>query len=119
MAPEQASGLEARGLSHPGRAGRQGPWVKDPVPLPAPGLLSWQLLALADYKNANKALDRARTINQVWATESHQPCASRTQPGRLSPVPREPCRCTGHPARVVIALLSRAHGLQIPWIFLP
>ena len=26
----------------------------------APGLLSWQLLALADYKNANKVLDEAR-----------------------------------------------------------
>ncbi|KAM9764279.1 LOW QUALITY PROTEIN: sorting nexin-32 [Dama dama] len=82
-----------QGAEPPGGAGRRGPWVKDPVPLPAPGLLSWQLLALADYKNANKALDRARTINQ---------------PGRLSPVPREPCCCTGHPARVVIALLSRA-----------
>lgn len=30
------------------------------MPLLAPGLLSWQLLALADYKNANKVLDEAR-----------------------------------------------------------
>ena len=30
------------------------------MPLLAPGLLSWQLLALADYKNANKVLDNAR-----------------------------------------------------------
>ncbi|KAI4561886.1 hypothetical protein MJG53_016940 [Ovis ammon polii x Ovis aries] len=60
-----------QGAEPPGRAERHGPWVRDPVPLPAPGLLSWQLLALADYKNANKVLDKARTSNQVWAMESH------------------------------------------------
>ena len=60
-----------QGAEPPGRAERHGPWVRDPVPLPAPGLLSWQLLALADYKNANKVLDKACTSNQVWAMESH------------------------------------------------
>ena len=60
-----------QGAEPPGRAERHGPWVRDPVPVPAPGLLSWQLLALADYKNANKVLDKACTSNQVWAMESH------------------------------------------------
>ena len=33
-----------QGAEPPGRAERHGPWVRDPVPLPAPGLLSWQQL---------------------------------------------------------------------------
>ncbi|KAB0376740.1 hypothetical protein FD755_011184 [Muntiacus reevesi] len=61
-------------------------YMRDSQAAKARGLLFWQLLALADYKNANKALDRASTIIQVWATESHQPCASLTQPGRVSPL---------------------------------
>ncbi|KAB0366260.1 hypothetical protein FD754_010416 [Muntiacus muntjak] len=38
----------------------------------APGLLFWQLLALADYKNANKALDRAKPSTLCLSDSARQ-----------------------------------------------
>lgn len=90
-------------------------------------LLYRRLRALADYENANKALDKARTRNrEVQTAESHQQlCCQRFErlsdsakqgkPHSLEPPPLGclPCQGLHSPP-----LLSRAHGLQVPPCFL-
>lgn len=90
-------------------------------------LLYRRLRALADYENANKALDKARTRNrEVRTAESHQQlCCQRFE--RLSDSakqgkPYSPgAPATGLPTLprlprlpLLSPLLSRAHGLQVP-----
>lgn len=93
----------------------------------AKDLLYRRLRALADYENANKALDKARTRNrEVQTAESHQQlCCQRFErlsdlakqgkPHSLEPPPLGclPCQGLHSPP-----LLSRAHGLQVPPCFL-
>lgn len=76
-------------------------------------LLYRRLRALADYENANKALDKARTRNrEVQTAESHQQlCCQRFE--RLSdsakqgkPHSLEPRHWAAYPARVSIPLPS-------------
>lgn len=86
MAPEQTSGLEASGTAAT-REGRQAGEGCGPVilrPCRPQDLLYRRLRALADYENANKALDKARTRNrEVRTAESHQQlCCQRFE--RLS-----------------------------------
>nr|XP_008531158.1 PREDICTED: sorting nexin-32 isoform X2 [Equus przewalskii] len=93
----------------------------------AKDLLYRRLRALADYENANKALDKARTRNrEVRTAESHQQlCCQRFE--RLSDSakqgkPYNPgAPATGLPTLprlprlpLLSPLLSRAHGLQVP-----
>lgn len=86
-------------------------------------LLYRRLRALADYENANKALDKARTRNrEVRTAESHQQlCCQRFE--RLSDSakqgkphgPRAPAAGQPTPPGSHFSSLpSRAHGLQVP-----
>lgn len=67
------------------------------MPLPAPGLLSWQLLALADYKNANKVLDRARTINKCGLQRAIHPVPLRLSQAGQALCPTSPATAQATP----------------------
>ena len=67
------------------------------MPFPAPGLLSWQLLALADYKNANKVLDRARTINRCGLQRAIHPVPLGLSQAGQAPCPMSPATARATP----------------------